>query len=80
MKLLLLLAPLFLLADSFILHSEPAGNLYTVVTLCKDGYRYTLIESAKGSTLTQDFALSNGKLLPIECPLDFKHPSQLAKD
>lgn len=77
MKLLFLLLPAFILADSFVLYTEKIhdkANVYCIITLCKDNHRYTLIkeEPTNLQSLTQDFILVNGKSVPAICPTDIK--------
>ena len=86
-KLLFLLLPLSIFADTFILQSEKLednGNTFWVITLCKDGYQYTLTkqEPLGYTDIVQDFekVSPNAKSAPIKCQLDFKDPSQFPKD
>lgn len=86
-KLLFLLLPLFIFADTFILQSEKLednGNTFWIVSLCKDGYQYTLTkqEPLGYTDIVQDFEKVEHKARfePIRCQQDFKHPSQFPKD
>lgn len=86
-KLLFLLLPLFAFADTFILQSEKLednGNTFWIITLCKDGYQYTLTKQEPlGYTgIVQDFEKisPNSRYQPIKCQQDFKQPSQFPKD
>lgn len=82
--LILLLYTSTVLSDSFILSSEKMedkGNTFWIITLCKDGFSYTIIknEPLTYSTITQDFTSYQGKSFPLKCQYDFKSEEQLTK-
>lgn len=88
MKLLLLLLPAFIFADTFILQSERIeeyGNTFWILTACKNGYQYTIVkqEPLGTTSIVQDFenfSQTSSRSQPIKCQQDFKHPSQFPKD
>lgn len=86
MKILLLLLPLTIFADTFIIKSEKIdSNISTfyVHTICKDNYQYTIIKLLGNSvSIVQDFEKLDysAQPIPIKCQRDFKHPSQFPKD
>jgi hypothetical protein len=87
MKKLIVLVTLstLLFSRTIILDEEPVetveGKIFYVLTMCKDGYQYTGYH--KGDLLdfkiVQDFEQTAKLTSPIECPMDFKHKSQLDK-
>lgn len=85
-KLLLLFLPILLSARTVILdteHLKSNGIKFTIITICKDGLQYTAIAKHSSPTLTykQDFTKHtlSGTTEPVECPMDFKHKSQLER-
>ena len=82
--LLLLLLATHLFADVFILQSEKVSDnssTYWLLTICKDGYQYTLAkpEPFDTSLLEHEVEFIN-YTSTIPCQFDFKDQSQFPKD
>ena len=84
--LILLLLSLSAYSDTIILQSEKLeekGNVFWILTACKDGYQYTITKSEPTNyiSIVQDFEKESGlSIRPIKCQMDFKHLSQFPKD
>ncbi len=84
--LILLILSLSIYSDTIILQSEKLeekGNVFWILTACKDGCQYTITKSDPTNyiSIVQDFEKESGlSTRPIKCQMDFKHLSQLPKD
>lgn len=81
-KLLLLMFPFFLVAETFILDEvtlEPKDlKAFKAITICNNGKEFLYVFPAYGSP--QFIQVFEKPGVPSRCQLDFKHPSQFPKD